>query len=213
MKEYEESDFFMQVPTFTFFHKMSLLRITLILSTMGMLLASGEEDLVFTRLKSPPESFTETFYQVTKTGMMEIGGEVIHQISLQFEDGKSHATLSINYKNTTSEAVSPKCIIRLYNAYGILMGGIRLPADDETPETLIQSGKTGITALHPRITGLDSIFRHTNMNNYPSDFFSASWLSISDSNDTKVEKAAGKLAETQPESKSEETETSKTESK
>lgn len=190
---------------------MSSLRTTLILFAMVILPATGDETLTFSRLKSPPESLTETFFQIPTTGTIRIGGEIIERINMHTETGKSHAGLVIIYKNTTPEAVSPKYVIRFYNAYGILMGGVRVPADEKTPEAKISSGVEGIKVHEPRITSLDSLFRNTNMTAYPADFFSVSWLSISDSNDKKIEQTAAKPADA--EKKTEKTDASKPEAR
>jgi hypothetical protein len=193
---------------------------TLILFTIATLSASGEEPsrsdeepFMLTRLKSPPDSLTETFYQITTSGMVNIGGELIQKISIQTENGKSHGYIDVFYKNITSETVSPKYTIRLYNPYGILMGGAQVPLNEKTPETKLRPRAEETTSLMPRITKLDSLFRHTNFKAYPSDFFSISWLSISDSNDKKVEQANTKPTATQPDTKSEITDASKSESK
>lgn len=168
---------------------------------------------MLTRLKSPPDSLTETFYKISTSGIVNIGGDLIQKISIQTENGKSHGCVDVYYKNTTSVSVSPKYTIRLYNPYGILMGGAQVPSNETIPETKLRPRAEEATSLMPRITKLDTLFRHTNFKAYPSDFFSVSWISISDSNDKKVEQANAKPTPTQPDPTSEITDASKSESK
>ena len=162
---------------------------------MVILPASGDEQIMFTRLKSPPESLTETFYQIPTSGKIDIGGDIIQKINIHAETGKSHAGMEMLFKNTTPEAVSPQYVIRFYNAYGIMMGGVQVPTDEKTPEAKISPGAVDIKSYSPRITNLDLLFRNTNMAAYPADFSSLSWLSISYSNDKKIEQAAAKPSE------------------
>ena len=156
---------------------------------MMMLPVSAEEHLTLTRLKSPPESLTETFYQIPKSGTIDIGGDIIQKINIHAETGKSHAGMEVLLKNTTPEAVSPQYVIRLYNAYGIMLGGVQVPTEEKNPEAKISPGAVDIKSYGPRITRLDMLFRHTNIAAYPADFCNLSWLSISHSNDKKIEQA------------------------
>ena len=168
---------------------MKLILSVLLVHVFSAMLVVGGEEMTLSRLKGPPNSITEKFFKVGLGGIIKVEGEIIRRIILEFEEGKSHARLGVFYKNTTSRAVSPKYTIRFYNPYGILMGGVRVPEDEKAAEAMLEpSGENG-KALLPRITRLDSIFRHTNSKAYPKDFFRVSLLSISDSNDMKVEQA------------------------
>lgn len=163
------------------------LRRLLAISIAGAVPAGGEERLVLMPLKTPPNAITEQFYPVEKGGRVDIGGEVIQRMRLKTEEGKSHAFLGVIYENKSPQAVSPKFTVRFYNAYGILMGGVRVPEDAENPPTGILPGAAGATALTPRITRLESMFRHSTLKDYPQGFFSIRWVSISDAN-TKLGK-------------------------
>lgn len=190
---------------------MSSLRTTLIWLTILILPLSGEESLTFSRLKNPPDSLTETFYKIPTNGTIDIKGDIIQRINIHTETGKSHAGMAVFSKNTTPEAVSPQYVIRFYNAYGIMMGGVQVSADEKTPDSKISPGAESIKTHHPRITRLETLFRHTNLTTYPTDFFSISWLSISNSNDKKIEQAADNQAAA--ETNTEKTDTSQTEPK
>lgn len=190
---------------------MSSLGTPLIFFAMLMLPASGDEQIMFTRLKNPPDSLTETFYQIPTNGTIDIKGDIIQKINIHAETGKSHVGMEMFFKNTTPEAVSPQYVIRFYNAYGIMMGGVQVPTNEKTPEAKISPGAVDIKSHQPRITNLDLLFRNTNMAAYPADFSSLSWLSISYSNDKKIEQAVTKTADT--EKKTDKTDASEPESK
>lgn len=167
------------------------------------MLAVGSDEITLTRLKDPPDAITEVFYQVEKSGRVKVESEVIQGMHLQFEQGKSHARLSVFYENTTAKSISPKYTIRLYNPFGILLGGLQVPEDGETPEALIAPGAEGIKSLTARISRLDSLFRHADIKGYPADFFSVKWLSISDANTNQVEQRSAGQPSTLSESDSE----------
>ena len=180
---------------------MKLIPATLIvLASSALFSAVGE--LTFKRLQSPPNSITEKFFKVEATDSVKIDGELIERVIIKFEEGKSHARVVVLYKNTTSKALSPRYTIRFYNSYGILMAGIRVREDPNVPESLIEPGKESGKTFHPKIIRLDRLFRHTDIKEYPPDFFKIGWLSIADTNSKNVEAGTGQPA-TRPESNSE----------
>ena len=75
----------------------------------------AETKLVMTPLAAPPKSDVEVFFEVSK-GEARIGGEVIREFAI------SKNRVTVAYKNTTDEKLSPKYTVRIYNRYGVLLG-------------------------------------------------------------------------------------------
>ena len=168
---------------------MKMIQAIAIFLAMSATFAVAGDEIIFKKLKTAPDSITEEFFEIGVLPTVKVDGDLIQRIILEYEEGKSRARVGVFFKNTKSGDLPPIFTIRFYNPYGILMGGIRAPEDPKAPERLIKPGSEESEAFHPKITRLDTLFRHTEITEYPSDFFRIGWLSISDTNTKKSNKA------------------------
>ena len=149
--------------------------------------AVAEDGVVLKRLVKAPESIEETFYRFEKNEA-EINGLVIQKISLNYEAGKGGGHLKIHYKNKTKVEVVPDFLVRLYNPFGVCMGGVHVSGDNMNTPAPVAPGNKGVSQHRFGIFQMEAYIRHGLKDKLPADFANLAWVSIARSNTVLVEK-------------------------
>ena len=149
--------------------------------------AAAQDAIFLKRLVKAPESIEETFYRF-ENNEADVKGSVIQKVALNYEAGKGGGELKMHYKNHTRADVVPGFVIRLYNPFGVCMGGFRVSEDNMNTPKPIAPGESGVTLHRFGIFRMEAYIRHGVKDKLPADFTSLAWVSISQSNTVLVEK-------------------------
>ena len=144
-------------------------------------LSAGQEEVMLKRLVKAPDSIEESFYRFDKN-VAEINGAVIQDISLNYVAGKSGGQIKIQYKNHTQMEVVPGCLVRLYNPFGVCMGGVWVSGENMNAHDPIAPGDSGVTIHRFSVFRMEAYIRHGLKGKLPADFADLAWVSISKSN-------------------------------
>jgi len=149
--------------------------------------AVAAAELALAPRESPPSSEEEVFFEVVE-GAVRVEGEVIREFAIRGE------RVTVAYKNTSREAVSPKYVLRVYNRYGIMLGFEEVSVGLLGGSPRLEPGDVGGDRIDVEWLDLEALLRHTTIRELPADFEQAKWISLAESNSEVgegVDEAAG----------------------
>ena len=93
-----------------------------------------------------------------------------------------------HYKNKTKVEVVPDFLVRLYNPFGVCMGGVHVSGDNMYTPAPVAPGNKGVSQHRFGIFQMEAYIRHGLKDKLPADFANLAWVSIARSNTVLVEK-------------------------